>query len=160
MDMANITIEVKGITGTMHDVTIDNGLTWSNLRTSMLAIENNSGGDLTTAMYGHLFLERDVTVSSSDSGTFASLGIITGDRIICRPRRNPATNNKEVRQDQKCAIAEAKRSGLAAGDTTKPYYRSLNTYDKTLLPNPYEANAYNADDDENTGTLTVGRPYT
>jgi hypothetical protein len=28
------------------------------------------------------------------------------------------------------------------------------------LPNPYEGNAVNADDDENTGSLVVGRPWT
>ena len=160
--MANITLTVKGLTGTLHNIVIDDSETWSNLRTDIHALELNSGGDLTTAMYGQLTLARDPSKNSGggDTTTFAANGITTGDTIICRPRRNPATNTKEARADQKMAIAEAKRSGLAAGDTTANYYRTANTYDKTLLPNPYEGNDYNADDDENTGTLTAGRPWT
>jgi len=157
--MANITIEVKGLTGTLHDITIDDGLTWSNLRTSIAALE---GGSITTSYYGQETLERDPSINSGGGSTttFAANGIVTGDRIICRPRRNPATNTKEARADQKLYIAEAKRAGLAAADTSANYYRTANTYDKTLLPNPYEGNDYNADDDENTGTLTAGRPWT
>lgn len=159
--MANITLTVKGLTGTLHDIVIDDGETWSNLRTDIHALELNSGGDLTTAMYGQLTLARDPSKNSggSDTTTFAANGITTGDTIICRPRRNPATNTKEARADQKLAIAEAKRAGLAAGDTNADYYKTLNTVDKTYLPNPYEGNAYNADDDENAGSLIQGRPY-
>jgi len=159
--MANITLSVKGLTGTLHDIVIDDSETWSNLSTDIHALELNSGGDLTTAMYGQLTLERDPSKNSGggDTTTFATNGITTGDTIICRPRRNPATNTKEARADQKLAIAEAKRSGLAAGDTTANYYRQGNTYDKTLLANPYEGNDYNADDDENTGSLVPGRPF-
>ena len=160
--MANITLTVKGLTGTLHDIVIDDGETWSNLRTDIHALELNSGGDLTTAMYGQLTLARDPSKNSggSDTTTFSANGITTGDTIICRPRRNPATNTKEARADQKLAIAEAKRAGLAVGDTSADYYRTLNTFDKTLLPNPYEGDAVNADDDENTGSLTAGRTWT
>ena len=34
------------------------------------------------------------------------------------------------------------------------------TLDATQIPNPYEGNAYNVDDDENTGSLVIGRPWT
>jgi hypothetical protein len=32
--------------------------------------------------------------------------------------------------------------------------------DATQIPNPYEGNSSNPDDDENTGSLVVGRPWT
>ena len=70
------------------------------------------------------------------------------------------TGNKEQRQEQKGAIAQAKREGLAAADTGAVYYRAKSTFNKNRLPNPYEANAYNADDDENTGSLAASRPWT
>jgi hypothetical protein len=72
---------------------------------------------------------------------------------------DPATLTKEQRADQKLYIAEAKRKGLAADDTTATYYRNANTYDKTMLPNPYEGDDYNVDDDENTGSLIQKRPW-
>ena len=160
--MANITLTVKGLTGTLHDIVIDDGETWSNLRTDIHALELNSGGDLTTAMYGQLTLERDPSKNSSGGSTttFSANGIETGDTIICTPADDPSSLTKEQRADQKLAIAEAKRAGLAAGDTNADYYRTLNTFDKTRLPNPYEGNAVNADDDENTGSLQAGRPWT
>jgi hypothetical protein len=70
-----------------------------------------------------------------------------------------STLNKEQRADQKGAIAQAKREGLAAGDTNAEYYRTANTFNKNRLPNPYEGNDYNVDDDENTGALQTGRPW-
>jgi hypothetical protein len=44
-----------------------------------------------------------------------------------------------------------------AVDPTKPYYRGLNTLDKNLLPNPYNANDIEPDD--GATTLTNGRPW-
>ena len=153
--MADITVKVKGLTGTLFDITIDNGLTWSDLRTAVVAVE---GGNITTSMHGQQSLVRDLSINSSGGSTttFAANGIVTGDEIICRPRRNA---NKETLADQKNYIAEAKRQGLAAGDTAATYYRNANVYDKTLVPNPYEGNDYNVDDDENTGALVPKRPW-
>lgn len=80
-------------------------------------------------------------------------------------------STKEARQDAKLAIAEAKRKGrvITEGSGTwsddgtdnenAAWYRQGNTADKTLLANPYEGDAYNADDDEATGTLVPGRPF-
>ena len=153
--MADITVKVKGLTGTLFDITIDNGLTWSDLRTAVVAVE---GGNITTSMHGQQSLVRDLSINSSGGSTttFAANGIVTGDEIICRPRRNA---DKETLADQKNYIAEAKRQGLAAGDTAATYYRNANVYDKTLVPNPYEGNDYNVDDDENTGALVPKRPW-
>ena len=64
--MADITIKVKGLTGTLFDVTIDNGLTWSDLRTAVVAIE---GGNITTSMHGQQSLVRDLSINSSGGST-------------------------------------------------------------------------------------------
>ena len=81
-------------------------------------------------------------------------------------------STKEARQDAKLALVQAKRKGRVitegsgtwsddgTDNTNANWYRQANTLDKTLLPNPYEGNAYNVDDDENTGSLVIGRPWT
>ena len=80
-------------------------------------------------------------------------------------------STKEARQDAKLALSEAKRKGRVitegsgawsddgTDNTNAAWYKQGNTKDKTLLPNPYEGDAYNADDDEATGTLVPGRPF-
>ena len=74
---------------------------------------------------------------------------------------------RQERQDAKLAIAEAKRQGKTVApdgtisgaiDPTKPYYRTANTLDKNLLPNPYNANDI-APDDGDSGPLNQGRPW-
>jgi len=47
----------------------------------------------------------------------------------------------------------------AGGDTTKPYYRSLNTYDVTILPTRYVGDTV-TDNTGDGGNLTQGRPWT
>ena len=73
---------------------------------------------------------------------------------------------KELRQIAKLDIAQAKRQGRIVAtdgtitgnlDTTKPYYRVLNTYDLTLLPTVYNDNA--VVDNANVGGLVAGRPW-
>lgn len=75
---------------------------------------------------------------------------------------------RQARQDAKLNIAEAKRQGkvvaidgtiTGAADPSKPYYRTLNTLDKNLLPNPYNGNNI-APDDGASAPLTPGRPWT
>jgi len=76
---------------------------------------------------------------------------------------------KRDRQDQKLAIAEAKRQGKTVADDgtisgsvdpTKPYYRSLNTLDATLLPARYNATSNTGALVTTTPPLTDGRPWT
>lgn len=76
---------------------------------------------------------------------------------------------KRDRQDQKLAIAEAKRQGKTVADDgtisgsvdpTKPYYRSLNTLDATLLPTRYNATSNTGALVQNGTTLIDGRPWT
>ena len=79
---------------------------------------------------------------------------------------------KRTRQNQKLEIATAKRQGktvTAAGgsytisgsvDSTKPFYRSANTLDNSLLPTLYNASSNTGALVANGGALTVGRPWT
>jgi len=73
--------------------------------------------------------------------------------------------NKQLKQEAKLAIAEAKRQGkvvavdgtiTGAVDPTKPYYRALNTLDINLLPTKYSGNLIV----DNAGALQPGRPWT
>lgn len=73
--------------------------------------------------------------------------------------------NKQLKQEAKLAIAEAKRQGkvvavdgtiTGAVDPTKPYYRALNTLDINLLPTKYNVNLIV----DNVGALQPGRPWT
>jgi hypothetical protein len=73
--------------------------------------------------------------------------------------------NKQLKQEAKLNIAEAKRQGkvvavdgtiTGAVDPTKPYYRALNTLDINLLPTKYNVNLVV----DNVGALQPGRPWT
>jgi len=151
------TIKCKGLTGVVFDLTVTMGSTTMNGLTALAqAVE---GAPITTAMYGEISLASDPSINQTNDGakTLTAAGLSEGDLVICTPLK---TGNKEERADQKMYIAQAKREGLTAGDTNAIYYRTLNTYNKSLLPNPYEGDDINTDDDENTGTLTAGRPWT
>ena len=150
------TIKCKGLTGVVFDLTVTLGTTTMNGLTALArAVE---GAPITTAMYGEIALHNTSINQTNDGAkTLTAAGIVADDLVVCTPLK---TGNKEQRSDQKGAIAHAKREGLAAADTDAPYYNALNTWNKNRLPNPYEANAYNADDDENTGTLAASRPWT
>ena len=74
---------------------------------------------------------------------------------------------KQLRQEKKLEIAEAKRQGKTVAvdgtisgsvDDTKPYYRVLNTLDINLLPTKYSGNT--VVDNANVGGLQAGRPWT
>jgi hypothetical protein len=74
---------------------------------------------------------------------------------------------KQLKQEAKLTIAEAKRQGKTVAvdgtitgspDNTKPYYRTLNVLDIDLLPTKYVDDA--VFDNDNTGGLVTGRPWT
>jgi hypothetical protein len=154
------TIKCKGLTGVTFDLTIaDMGVTTMNGLTALAqAIE---GHNITVAMYGEISAAKNPSINQTNDGakTLTAAGLVDGDIVICTPADDPSSLTKEERADQKLYIAEAKRRGLAAEDTTTTYYRTANIYDKTTLPNPYENDAYNVDDDENTGPLVPKRPW-
>ena len=54
-------------------------------------------------------------------------------------------------------IAALKKT--AGGDTTTPYFRTLNTHDRTLMPTRY-VNDTVTDNTGDSGTLTASRPWT
>lgn len=161
--MADITLNYIGLTRKRGTVTVDDTGNFLSIITAIIADEDPTVGVLTNNDYD-IALERDTSITDVASGTDiigADLNIVAGDTIICiDDKKNlTSTNTKEVRQNRKLRIASVKReydSSRGVGSASNDRY----TIDATQIPNPYEGNAYNADDDENTGTLTVGRPWT
>ena len=155
--MADITY--KGLTGIEGTVTVT--LTTDTFDSLITAIASDEG--LPTDYY-HVALERDPTINDlyfADSSTpltldDASIGMVDGDKVICTTAQENLT--KQERQIQKLEIAQVKRQ--AGGDTSARYYRTLNTYDETLLPDTYNGNEPGPDDNPNVGGLQNGRPWT
>ena len=147
-------INYWGLTGTKRSVT---GITLATatVDTLITAIATDEG---LPADYYHWSLLSDPSKNSitfGDSSTkLSAMGLVDGDTVLCTPQQN---ETKQERQLRKLTIAEAKRK--AFGDITKPYYRSNNTLDITLLPDTYNGNDPGADDNSNTGGLVVGRPW-
>jgi hypothetical protein len=159
--MADITLNYRGLTGKRGTVTVDDTGNILSIITAIVADEDPTLGVLTGNDYD-IALERDTSITDVANGSDTiSTHIVDGDTIICiDDKKNlTSTNTKEVRQNRKLRIASVKReydSSRGVGSASNDRY----TLDATQIPNPYEGNAYNADDDENTGTLTVGRPWT
>ena len=151
--MANITLNYKGLTGKRGTITAADTTTFVNLIPLILADEDPTVGVLTTGDYD-IALERDTSITNGNNGSdpiaagVGNLGLVDGDHIICI---DEPTGTKEVRQERKGRIASVKRHREG-----KTEY----TWNKSRLPNPYEGNAVNADDDENTGALQPQRPWT
>ena len=134
--MANINIKYKGLTGLLNDLTIDNGQTMAQLRTAIIADET-----LASAYYGRVSIHKNGLVkdSTDDSGTtLLNAGIVAGDIITVSADRNQAS--RQLSQEMTLDIAQLKKQ--AGGDTTKPYYRSLNTYDKQSCQHSMKAIIY------------------
>ena len=64
--------------------------------------------------------------------------------------------SKQARQVAKLDAAQTSRK--AGGNTAAPAYRSLNTYDITMLPTQFSGNT--VVDNPNAGGLVQGRPWT
>ena len=153
--MANITVNFKGLTGIVGSVLIDESATLDALIT---AISTEEGLD---SNYYSISKEGVPSASSnsySDSSTTLddlNVNIGDGDRVICTPVQ---TGTKEYRQIQKLDIAQRKRTGGLAGDSTQgPYYRPGNTYDRDKLPTKYTGD--DVTDNPNVGGLLPGRPW-
>lgn len=151
--MANINIKYKGLTGLLNDLTIDNGQTMSQLRTAIIADEG-----LQSYYYGRVSIHKNGTVTDSTdsaSTTLVNAGIVGGDIITVATDRSQTT--RERSQLMMLDIAALKRT--AGGDTTKPYYRTGNTHDRTLLPTRYVGDTV-TDNTGDSGNLTASRPWT
>ena len=148
--MANIDIKYKGLTGLLHDLTIDDGQTMAQLRTAIIADEG-----LDSAYYGRVSIHKNGTVvdsTDSSSTTLVLAGIVADDIITVASDRNQATRQKS--QEMTLDIAQAKRS--IAG---QPYTRALDTYDVTILPTRYVGDTV-TDNTGDGGNLAQGRPWT
>ena len=76
--------------------------------------------------------------------------------------------SKQLKQEGKLAIAEAKRKGkdvdingtiTGAGNSAQPFYRTLNTANINILPTKYSGNTI-TDNVLDGNVLISGRPYT
>jgi hypothetical protein len=153
MNVANINIKYKGLTGLHNDLTIDNGQTMTQLRTAIITDEG-----LQSYYYGPVSIHKNGTVvdsTDSASTTLVNAGIIAGDIITVATDREQTT--RERSQLMMLDIAALKRT--AGGDTTKPYYRAGNTHDRTLLPTRYVGDTV-TDNTGDSGNLTASRPWT
>ena len=158
--MADITLNYRGLTGKRGTVTVDDTGNILSIITAIVADEDPTLGVLTGNDYD-IALERDTSITDVNNGRDTiSDHIVDGDTIICiDDKKNlTSTNTKEVRQNRKLRIASVKRladSVANIGSEANDRY----TLDATQIPNPYEGNSPNPDDDENTGALVVGRPW-
>lgn len=148
--MATITVKYVGLIGTRDQITISDAVTIDDLITAIAADEG-----LPTEYYTVSLLNNpsvtDIAYGDS-SATLASLGFVNNSVTLCTTNQ---AGTKQQRQVQKLEIAQLKRQ--AGGDTSKIYYRTLNTYDVNELPNPYNGN--DSAPDDGASTLTVGRPW-
>ena len=151
-----ITLNYKGLTGKRGTITVSDPdvVTVVNLIPLIIADEDPTVGVLTNNDYD-IAVQRDTSITDVNNGsdTCTVAGIVDGDTIICiDDKKNlETTNTKEVRQERKGRIASVNREREG-----KTEY----TWNKNRLPNPYEGNLSNPDDDENTGTLQAQRPWT
>ena len=76
--------------------------------------------------------------------------------------------SKQLKQERKLAIAEAKRQGknvavdgtiTGVGNSAQPFYRTLNTANINILPTKYSGNTI-TDNVLDANVLISGRPYT
>ena len=140
------TINYKGLSlrGTL---TVDFTDTLETVADVIVALEGINGD-----YYADFILDRDNTISvtNNSTDTVDDLGLETTDTLVAILNNNPSVYNKEQRQLQKLEISEVKRA--ANGNT-----RAI--YDITQLPNPYNGNDVDPDDNPNTGGLLQGRPW-
>jgi len=159
--MPDITLNYRGLTGKRGTVTVDDTGNILSIITAIVADEDPTLGVLTNSDYD-IALERDTSITDVNNGSDTiSDHIEGGDTIICiDDKKNlTSTNTKEVRQNRKLRIASVKRLADSVADIGSPS-NDRYTLNTAQIPNPYEGNAVNADDDENTGSLVVGRPWT
>ena len=157
------TIKCKGLTGVVFDLTVTMGSTTMNGLTALAqAIE---GQEITTSEYEEIVAIKDKSINQATNGgdNLTAAGLVEGDMVQCVPLGRTTSRTKRQRQEQILKIAVTKRKGLAAGDTNANYYRALNTKSKANLPTLYKAGdnrTANVIDNDNSGGLVTGRPWT
>ena len=157
------TIKCKGLTGVVFDLTVTMGSTTMDGLTALAqAIE---GQEITTTEYEEIVATKDPSINQTTNGSdnLTAAGLVEGDMVQCIPLGRTTSRTKRQRQEQILKIAVTKRKGLAAGDTNANYYRALNTKTKGNLPTLYKAGdnvTANRIDNDNSGGLVTGRPWT
>lgn len=152
--MANITLTYWGLTGVKGTVTVDEAVLVDALIT---AISADEGLDTNYYIISKLDDPSKSSYYYSDSSTtINTIGIVNNTVILCTPNQ---LGTKEQRQIQKLDIAQRKRLGGLADDSTTDavYYRSLNEYDRNKLPSKYVGNE--SVDNPNPGGLVDCRPW-
>ena len=153
--MANINLTYWGLTGVKGTVTVDEAVLVDGLIT---AIATDEGLDTNYYVVSKLDDPSKSSYYYSDSSTtINTIGITNGSVLLCTPNQ---TGSKEQRQIQKLDIAQRKRQGGPADDSSVdvPYYRILNEYDRDSLPTKYVGNT--VVDNANPAGLLPGRPWT
>ena len=121
--MASINVPVKGLTGLINILALDTANTIAEVATAASAAEG-----LTASYYEVLSLERDPDNNSVDTptATLASLNFnASSDVFYFKPLQ--AGQTKQYLQEQRTNIAQLKRKGGPAGNTSLPCYRSWNS---------------------------------
>lgn len=144
------TINYLGLTGTLRAVDADPASATLNSLIPSLAAD-----EVLDSSYYIVSLLRDPSKNSISAGTLTlnQLGWLSSDVILCTPNQ---IGTKEYRQIQKLEIAQAKRR--AWGNTSAGFYRTLNTYNRDILPAKYVVNT-SVPNSHPTG-LIQGRPWT
>lgn len=153
--MANINLTYWGLTGVKGTVTISETALVDALIT---AIATDEGLDSNYYIISKLDDPSKSSYYYSDSSTtIDTIGIIASSVILCTPNQ---LGTKEQRQVQKLDIAQRKRQGGPADDSSVdvPYYRILNEYNRDSLPTKYVGNTIV--DNANSAGLLPGRPWT
>lgn len=142
--MANITISVQSFLNASinRSITIADTSTVSQLKTAI----NSAEGTPTAIM--ELFFGSTKLVNGN---TLASYSIVNGSYIkTSNNLTESGTWTKQQRQSYKLQLAALKRQ--ADG-------KSRYTLDITQLPDTYNGNVSNGDDNANVGGLVTGRPW-
>jgi len=143
--MAAITTNYIGLTRVRATLGVETTTaTFSNYITAIAAAEGLS------STYYFISLARDpsINITTYPTETFAAMGIVADDILIAALVSDTGLT-KEQKQDRKLAIAAAARA-----QDSRRY-----TLDKTQLPNPYNGNDVDPDENANTGGLVEGRPW-
>ncbi len=141
--MANITISVQSFlnAATNLSITIDNAQTVAQLKTAI----NGQEGTPTAIM--NLYLNNTLLTNSN---TLVDSGLVNGSYVKTSNNLTEAgVWTKEQRQNYKLELA-----GLKREIDNRRY-----SLDLTQLPNPYNGNSLNPDENANTGGLIQGRPW-
>lgn len=149
------TINYWGLTSIKGQIT---GVTLTTTTVDQLITSIATNEGLATEYY-HISLSTDPSkndITYGDSSTkLSAMGFTDGCTVYCTPNQS---GTKEFRQIQKLDIAQRKRTGGLAGDSTQgDYYRILNTYNRDKLPTKYVGDAIV--DNANLGGLQTGRPW-